>query len=292
MKHLVVTLLFLAASNVNAEVFDISSIINQAQEIPAPTGVADSAGGFAHVQYDDVTKELSWNIAWQDLTGGATGMHFHAPAASGANAGVAVNIGNISGLTSPSVGSTTVTDGFAADLLAGQSYINIHTDANGSGEIRGQVSPSNINLSAVLDTAQEIPAPTGVPAGAGGSALIAYDAASNLLGWNIAWENLSGPAVGMHFHGPATVGETAGVQVNIGDISGLTSPSIGSTVISDELESQLLAGEWYLNIHTAANRSGEIRGQVVPEPTGMVLAVLGGLGLLGCFRRTRDRARA
>ena len=91
----------------------------------------------------------------------------------------------------------------------------------------------------------------------------------------------------MHFHGPAMTGETAGVQVNIGDISGLTSPSMGSTVISDEFASQLLAGDWYINIHTAANGPGEIRGQVVPEPSSALLAVLGTLAMLNIVRRRR-----
>jgi hypothetical protein len=257
-----------------AELIDFSAIINTAQEIPAPTGTAPSAAGLAHVQLDDATKELSWNIAWQDLSGPATGMHFHAPAGPGSTAGVAVNIGGISGLTSPSVGSTTVSDEFVSQLLGGQSYVNIHTAQNGPGEIRGQVSSENILLRAELNAAQETPAPTGVPAEAGGSALVAFDPATNLLGWNIQWQNLSGPATAMHFHGPAGPAQTAGPQANVGQISGLTSPSIGSTVISDELEDQLLSGNWYLNIHTAQNPPGEIRGQVVPEPGSAVLACL------------------
>lgn len=286
MKRLLTVLVFLTISAIaNAEVFDISAIINTDQEIPAPSGVPAAAGGFGFLQYDDVSKELSWDIAWQELTGAPVGMHIHGPAGVGATAGVAVNVGGISGLSSPSVGSTTISDDFAASLLAGQSYINIHTEANGPGEVRGQISPSNINLSSTLNAAQEIPAPTGVPANAGGSAKIAYDPVSNLLGWNIAWENLTGPAVGMHFHGPAGFGETGGVQVNVGEISGLTSPSIGSTIISDDFESQLLAGDWYINIHTAANGPGEIRGQIVPEPSGICTTLLGVLGLLVCRRR-------
>ena len=180
-----------------------------------------------------------------------------------------------------------ITSEFASQLLSGDSYINIHTGSNGPGEIRGQVSTSNANLFATLDTVQEIPAPTVTSPVAGGTARIAYDPTTNLLGWNIEWADLTGPAVGMHFHGPAGFGETAGVQVNIGDISGLTSPSIGLTTISDEFESQLLAGDWYINIHTAANGPGEIRGQVVPEPSSAFMAVLAGLGWLGCVRHRR-----
>ena len=136
--------------------------------------------------------------------------------------------------------------------------------------------------------AQEIPAPTGVSRDAGGTAQIAFDPATNLLGWNISWDNLTGPAVGMHFHGPADAGMTAGVMLNVGEISGLTSPSIGSTVITDEQESQLLSGQWYVNIHTELNAPGEIRGQIVPEPSSASLAILSLLGLLG-VRGRRSR---
>ena len=118
---------FLLTSATYAEVIDISAIINASQELPAPSGVASSAAGFAHLQFDDATKELSWDIAWQDLTGPATGMHFHAAAAPGDTAGVALNIGGVSGLTSPSSGSMVIDDAFTADLLNGLSYINIHT---------------------------------------------------------------------------------------------------------------------------------------------------------------------
>ena len=289
MKRFSLLLFFsVLASLAPAEVHDVSAIINSDQEIPAPSGVSSSAGGFAHLQYDDVSNELSWNIAWQDLTGDAVGMHFHGPAAIGNTAGVALNIGDVSGLASPSVGSAVITDDFAASLLAGESYINIHTATNGPGEIRGQVNPANINLSATLDTAQEIPAPTGVSADAGGHALLAYDPSTNLLGWNISWENLTGPPVGMHFHGPAAAGDTAGVVVNIGEISGLSNPSIGSTVISDEFESQLLGGRWYINVHTATNGPGEIRGQVVPEPTSLSLLLISCCGVVSfCRRRVR-----
>ena len=67
-----------------------------------------------------------------------------------------------------------------------------------------------------------------------------------------------------------------------------TSPSIGSTVISDEFESQLLGGLWYINIHTALNGAGEIRGQLVPEPSSAALLLLALLGMSQF--RTRRRS--
>jgi hypothetical protein len=92
------------------------------------------------MDFDPSSNELSWTIEFSDLSGPATGAHFHGPAEEGANAGVQVNIGEISGLTSPSAGSTELTSEQASMLMDGQMYINIHTEANPNGEIRGQVS--------------------------------------------------------------------------------------------------------------------------------------------------------
>ncbi len=105
----------------------------------AGAGTGSAGTGSATMSYDDVTGTFSWNISWSGLTGNETVMHFHGPAAPGVNAGVQVNFGAISGITSPSIGSTTITAGQAADLLNELWYINIHTDVNTGGEIRGQV---------------------------------------------------------------------------------------------------------------------------------------------------------
>ena len=55
-------------------------------------------------------------------------------------------------------------------------------------------------------------------------------------------------------------------------------------------DANLIDGDWYVNVHTANFGGGEIRGQVnvsrVPEPSTMVLSVLGLLSLLGIRRRT------
>jgi hypothetical protein len=103
-------------------------------EVPPNT----SAGkGTADIDYDAATKKLSWKLTYSGLSGPATAAHFHGPAAAGANAGVAVAIPNAA---SGSEGSATLTDAQAADLLAGKYYVNVHTEANKGGEIRGQVT--------------------------------------------------------------------------------------------------------------------------------------------------------
>jgi hypothetical protein len=97
-----------------------------------------SAGkGTADLDYDAATKKLTWKLTYSGLSGPPTAAHFHGPADPSKNAAVAVAIPNPS--SSPVEGSATLTDAQAADLMAGQYYINVHTAANPGGEIRGQV---------------------------------------------------------------------------------------------------------------------------------------------------------
>ena len=44
-----------------------------------------------------------------------------------------------------------------------------------------------------------------------------------------------------------------------------SSPIEGETRISPEQSGQLASGQWYVNVHTAANPGGEIRGQLRPR---------------------------
>jgi hypothetical protein len=84
----------------------------------------------------------------------------------------------------------------------------------------------------------------------------------------------------MHFHGPAPAGANAGVQVNIGLISGLTSPSIGNTIITALQGTDLLNGLWYINIHTGQFAGGEIRGQVLTGSVAVEEATWSGVKAL------------
>ena len=133
----------------------------------------------------------------------------------------------------------------------------------------GSAEATMYTVNATLNEAQAISTcnPNPPPANGGGSAAVMYDDSTNMLSWNISFSNLSGAAVAAHFHGPATPGMDAGIQVTIG---GLTSPSIGSAAITETQEAQLLGGLWYINYHTSACAGGEIRGQVVFPGVGGV----------------------
>ena len=93
-----------------------------------------------------------------------------------------------------------------------------------------------------------------------GPAEIDYDAASKKLSWKLTYSGLSGPATAAHIHGPAEAGKNAGVAVPIANPG--TSPVEGSATLTAAQAADLVAGKYYVNIHTAANPGGEIRGQV------------------------------
>ena len=112
-------------------------------------------------------------------------------------------------------------------------------------------------LTARLSGVSEVPA---VVTNAAGAVEASLTPVSNVLTWKITYAGLSGPATGAHFHGPATIGQNAAVVVPIK--APLTSPITGSATLTPGQAAELLAGKWYVNLHTAANPSGEARGQV------------------------------
>jgi CHRD domain len=112
-------------------------------------------------------------------------------------------------------------------------------------------------MSASLSGAAEVP-----PVAGSGSGTVeaSFDAKTNMLNWTVTYTGLSGPATAAHFHGPAMPGANAGVVVPI--TGALASPIKGSAVLTAAQAADLMAGKWYVNVHTAANPGGEVRGQV------------------------------
>jgi hypothetical protein len=88
------------------------------------------------------------------------------------------------------------------------------------------------------------------------------DTQTNELKWKVVYSGLSGPAGAAHFHGPAELGQNAGVV--LGFKGSVESPITGEATITPAQESDLLGGKWYVNIHTKAYPGGEFRAQVMP----------------------------
>jgi hypothetical protein len=128
--------LLASATTSHAATTTFKAELKGATEVPPNT----SAGsGTVTATFDPATKQLSWEGSYSGLSGPATAAHFHGPAEPGKNAGVAVPIAPA---TSPLKGTATLTDAQANDLMAGLWYVNVHTEANKGGELRGQLMKS------------------------------------------------------------------------------------------------------------------------------------------------------
>ena len=90
-----------------------------------------------------------------------------------------------------------------------------------------------------------------------------YDTATKKLTYTATYKDLSGPATAAHFHGPADPKTNAAVVVPVKEMTPGTLK--GEATLTDAQAADLEAGKWYFNIHTAANKGGEIRGQVTKK---------------------------
>jgi len=115
-----------------------------------------------------------------------------------------------------------------------------------------------MKMKADLKGANEVP-PTQTTGS--GSVDVTYDSASKKLSWKGTYAGLSGPATAAHFHS-GEAGKNGGVAVPIFQGDAAKSPFEGSATLTDAQAADLAAGKMYVNIHTAANKGGEIRGQV------------------------------
>jgi len=95
--------------------------------------------GECDLTLDATSHLLHYTLIWSGLTGPATMAHFHGPAKAGVAAPVALPLKGV--MTSPLIGSATLTAQQQADLTAGLWYCNVHTEANPKGELRGQLAP-------------------------------------------------------------------------------------------------------------------------------------------------------
>ncbi len=162
-----------------------------------------------------------------------------------------------------------------AEMMTGNTYVNIHTDTNPSGELRGQIMMAGMPLVFIADLSgdnETTPVETGAS------------------GWGIFWVQDAGASLGFHLVGVEVTDATAahihlGTADEDGDVvvplfaaseddpttwnglmnegvitaDDLVGPLEGMTV--QDLVANMMAARTYVNVHTDANPPGEIRGQ-------------------------------
>jgi hypothetical protein len=110
-------------------------------------------------------------------------------------------------------------------------------------------------MSVPLSGKNEVP-----PNATTGSGTARVELDGSVIKWNVTYSGTTGPVTAGHFHGPAAAGANAGVVVPF--TGALTSPIVGQATLTPAQVDQVKQGLWYVNLHTAANPGGELRGQV------------------------------
>ena len=137
----------------------------------------------------------------------------------------------------------------------------------GMGSAGGTESVAEgVGLTASLDARQEVPRPGGAGSDARGSFVgtLARKGAAGTVAWRLTFRGLTGKATAAHVH-LASRGRPGPVALPL--CGPCRSGMRGSAKASAKTVRALLAGGAYVNVHTARNPAGEIRGQIRTGPT-------------------------
>lgn len=218
-----------------------------------PNPVASAATGQFVGNLDRATRVLSYTVTYSGLTPVAG--HLHRINAANGNGPVEIPL---AALSSPIIGTTTLTTSTRVDsLINGFYYANLHTTAFPGGEIRGNIRVDGpIRLDATLSGAQERP-----PVNSPGSGVFVgvIDPATRVLSYTVTYSGIAPVAGHLHRINNAATGNGP-VEI---PFASLVSPIIGTaTLTTNGRVDSLFNGFYYVNLHTAANPGGEIRGDI------------------------------
>ena len=231
----------------------IAMFLNGASEV-GPVSTPSTASGFLSL----IGSQLFYDISYSGLSSTPTASHIHGPATPGVNANVIIPLATPVGTSGSYSGSVSLTPTNLAYLLAGQTYVNIHTISNSAGEIRGQIWP--LQFHSTLLGASEVPATASPGSGSG-----LFTVISNVMSYNITFTNLLSPATLAHIHGPSLPTNTAGVLIPFSPPASAAGVISGTATLSSAQLLDIISGLTYANIHTTNYGGGEIRGQLVPD---------------------------
>ena len=185
--------------------------------------------------------------------------HIHTGVA-GVNGGVAQGFAGAAGDTTWTISGATLSAGNLAALLSGETYVNVHTVTNGGGEARGQILPSGVAMARSVLTAADAQSSGSNASGTSTGTAVGYITVNQnvipaTIKANLTYSGVTATAAHVH------TDNGGGVVKNL-------APAAGSGSVSDTLTttqvSEFNTGQFYFNLHTAANPGGELRGQIEP----------------------------
>jgi trimeric autotransporter adhesin len=257
---------FRVMNSATTTVMPMSIVLGGAFE--KPNAVNTPATGRGTISLEGNT--LAFDIKYSGLTANANNMHIHGFATTADSVGVIHDLKSFNtpatlGTQGRIAGSVTLTEEQKTRLLAGDTYVNIHSTANTPGEIRGQITPAI--LRATLNGANERPAIDSPATGTGTFTLVGDE-----LFMDVSYTGLRGAISNAHIHGPADSNTSAGVLVggvypdlHVGPVAGSTAGRfVGRLTLTPAQINAVIDGLSYFNIHSAFAGGGEIRGQIVP----------------------------
>jgi len=222
-----------------------------AQEVVPPTAsVAWGAGVVAFLHEPE--NRVAYTVATGTLVG-TTAVRFH-QAPVGANGPVIATL--------PGTGSyfAGVTDRLTAAQVAAWKangvYVNFTTTAFPGGEIRGQMwQETDADFLAVLSGGEEVP-PNASPGIGAVTVTVIHDGMQIVVDGQFAGLSAAATRVALHL---GAVGTNGPAVFQFQQATGLGLFSVSPMDVAN-----LRAGNWYVNVFTAAFPGGEIRGQLRP----------------------------
>jgi len=212
---------------------------------------------------------LSYSVTHTILLPLATRLHIGLAGEAGA---MALSLTNAGGTT---IGTTGLTAEQSRAIMEGRAYVNITSSSFPEGELRGQiVQPGEAVYTARLSGDQENPP---VTATGSGIAEFLVDTTANRLRYVVNVTGMSMPSTGWHIH-TGGAGFNGGVLIDLSDPGPVPSNAVsGARPITAASVADLEAGRWYVNVHSAANPAGEIRGQILRPAERLFIARMNGM---------------
>lgn len=236
------------------------------QTDPIDPSTPENAMGLMHMYVNEAVDSLEVHFLVDNLSGPVTASHFHMGAA-GVPGPVIIPLtgaldGNMAMVTLEALEFSDEMDfyEFLLESIKGNVFINVHTELNPDGEIRGQVmSVSRRGVVFNLCSKQE-PGPLSQNPTGQGSGFVTIDRMDKGLHYGIAVSDLTGILTGAHFHQGA-IGQPGPV------IHSLPTDSVvygfwNDSTFNAEMVALIEDGLVFANFHTPANPGGELRGQL------------------------------